>query len=75
MPTVGRVGGGSLPLAEIESFAVALPAPDGPEAEAARLRALDPSVVARVAEGRVLLDVLALDERDLAELPELLARR
>jgi L-seryl-tRNA(Ser) seleniumtransferase len=71
--TVGRVGGGALPLEEIPSFAVALSAGDGPDALAARLRALDPPVAARVHRGRVLLDVLALGEADMAELPALVA--
>ena len=75
VPTIGRVGGGSLPLTEIASSAVALPAPDGPDATAARLRGLDPSVVARVSDGRVLLDVLTLSREELAELPALLGRR
>lgn len=70
--TVGRVGGGSLPLDEIASFAVVVAAPDGPDACAARLRALDPPVVARVTEGLVLIDVLALDERDVADVAAML---
>jgi L-seryl-tRNA(Ser) seleniumtransferase len=74
VPTVGRVGGGSLPLAELPSFAVALPAPDGPDVEAARLRGLDPAVVARVADGRVLLDVLTVAPAELDELPALVGR-
>jgi L-seryl-tRNA(Ser) seleniumtransferase len=69
--TVGRVGGGSLPIAELPSFAVALDAPDGPDALAARLRACEPHVAARVVDGRVVLDVLTLTEADLAELPHL----
>ena len=65
--TVGRVGGGSLPLEEIASYAVTVPAPEGPDVCAARLRALDPPIVARVADGKVLLDVLAMDDRDLSD--------
>ncbi|MBJ7455691.1 MAG: 50S ribosome-binding GTPase [Thermoleophilia bacterium] len=72
--TVGRVGGGALPLAELPSAAVALDAPGGPDALAARLRRLDPPVAARVHQGRVLLDVLALSDSDRAELPALVAR-
>jgi L-seryl-tRNA(Ser) seleniumtransferase len=74
VPTVGRVGGGSLPLEEIPSYAVALPAPDGEDAAAARLRELDPAVVARISDGRVLLDVLAIDPAELDELAGLLGR-
>lgn len=69
--TIGRVGGGALPLAEIPSYAVAL-LEGGPIARA--LRSGDPAVVVRVAEGRMLLDVLACSDSDLAELPHCLAR-
>jgi L-seryl-tRNA(Ser) seleniumtransferase len=68
--TVGRVGGGALPLAELPSFAVAV----DPPALAAALRAGDPPVASRTHDGRVLLDVLALDAADLAELPALVGR-
>ena len=67
--TVGRVGGGSLPIEELPSFAVALDAADGPDALAARLRACDPHVAARVVEGRLVLDVLTLSPDDLMVLP------
>jgi len=73
VPSAGRVGGGALPLAEIPSFAVALDDPGGAERLAAALRAGEPPVAALIREGRVLLDVLALGERDLAELPALVA--
>jgi len=68
VPTTARVGGGALPLLEIESYACALP---GGEELAAELRAADPPVVARVQEGRVLLDcrTLADDEIDLVPVP------
>ena len=49
VPTVGRVGGGALPLAELASYAVALP--DPPDALAARLRTGEPAVAPRVHEG------------------------
>ncbi len=69
--TVGRVGGGSLPMEELPSFAVALDGDHGADALAARLRACEPHVAARVAEGRVLLDVLTLSDDDLVLLPAL----
>jgi L-seryl-tRNA(Ser) seleniumtransferase len=69
--TVGRVGGGSLPMVELPSRAVALDADDGADALAARLRACVPHVAARVADGRVLLDVLTLNDDDLVLLPAL----
>ncbi len=72
VPSIGRVGGGALPLAELPSFAVSLPTPHGPDALAACLRGLSTPVVARVTEGRLLLDVLTLTDRDVAELPHLL---
>jgi L-seryl-tRNA(Ser) seleniumtransferase len=53
--TTGRVGGGSLPSRELPSWAVALPGP--PDALAAGLRAGQPPVVARIADGRLLLDL------------------
>ncbi len=73
VPTIGRVGGGSLPTHELPSLAVALDAADGPDALSARLRACDPHVAARIADGRVLLDVLTLSQDDLAVLPALVA--
>jgi L-seryl-tRNA(Ser) seleniumtransferase len=59
--TTARVGGGALPLLEIESWACALP--DGEEL-AARLRAAEPPVIARVQEGRVLLDCRTLSDAE-----------
>ncbi|HEY8581745.1 MAG TPA: L-seryl-tRNA(Sec) selenium transferase [Capillimicrobium sp.] len=54
----GRVGGGALPLLELAGPVVALdPGPAHPaDALAAALRAGDPPVVARIQDGRVLLD-------------------
>ena len=61
--TVGRVGGGALPLAELPSFACALE-----ESLAAPLRAGEPPVVGVVRDGRLLLDCLTLtnEEADAA---------
>jgi L-seryl-tRNA(Ser) seleniumtransferase len=64
--TTARVGGGALPLLEIESYACAI---DGGEPAAARLRASDPPVVARVQEGRVLLDCRTLSDEDVDLVP------
>jgi L-seryl-tRNA(Ser) seleniumtransferase len=61
VPTRARVGGGAVPLLELESFACAL---DGGDALAAALRAGDPPVVARVQEGRVLLDCRTLTDAE-----------
>ena len=57
--TRARVGGGAVPLLELESFACAL---DGGDGLAATLRSGDPPVVARVQEGRVLLDCRTLTD-------------
>jgi L-seryl-tRNA(Ser) seleniumtransferase len=54
-----RIGGGALPLLELDSFACAL---DGGDELARRLRAGDPPVVARVQEGQVLLDCRTLTD-------------
>jgi len=61
----GRVGGGALPLLELEGPVVALDCADpGPATVAAALRAGDPPLVARIHDGRLLLDprTLADDE-------------
>jgi L-seryl-tRNA(Ser) seleniumtransferase len=60
--TVGRVGGGALPLAELPSFACAVE-----EELAPRLRAGDPPVVAVVRDGRCLLDCRTLTDAEAAE--------
>lgn len=57
--STGRVGGGSAPGLVLDGFAVALDAGLAP-----LLRAGDPAVLARVHEGRALLDPRALDPAD-----------
>jgi L-seryl-tRNA(Ser) seleniumtransferase len=62
--TRSAIGGGSLPGQTQPSWAVALRA-DSPDALAASLRNLDPPVIARIENGRVLLDLRAiLPEQD-----------
>jgi L-seryl-tRNA(Ser) seleniumtransferase len=63
-----RVGGGTLPLLELEGPVCAL-SPEDVDVEelAVRLRAQEPPVVARVAEGRLVLDPRTLDD-EAAEL-------
>jgi L-seryl-tRNA(Ser) seleniumtransferase len=61
IPTTAKVGGGALPLLELDSFACAL---EGGDELAARLREGDPPVIARVQEGRVLLDCRTLSDED-----------
>ena len=65
-PTTGFAGGGTLPDAGIPSVGVGLRV-DGPERVKAALRGGDPPVIARVAEGRVLLDMLAVGDDEVPE--------
>ena len=60
--TVGRAGGGALPLAELPSFACALA-----ESLAAPLRACDPPVLGIVRDGKLLLDCLTLADAEVDE--------
>jgi L-seryl-tRNA(Ser) seleniumtransferase len=60
--TIGRVGGGALPLAELPSFACAVEEP-----LAAPLRHGEPPVVGVVRDGKLLLDCLTLDDTEVEE--------
>jgi L-seryl-tRNA(Ser) seleniumtransferase len=60
--TVGRVGGGALPLAELPSFACALE-----ESLAAPLRLGEPPVVGIVRDGKLLLDCRTLADAEVDE--------
>ena len=60
--TVGRVGGGALPLTELQSFACAVE-----EELAAPLRAAKPPVVGVVRDGRLLLDCRTLTDDEVDE--------
>jgi L-seryl-tRNA(Ser) seleniumtransferase len=66
--TVGRVGGGALPLAELPSFACAVE-----EELAARLRDADPPVIALVRDGRCLLDCRTIAEAEVDEVANAVA--
>jgi L-seryl-tRNA(Ser) seleniumtransferase len=55
IPGESAVGGGSLPGATLPTALLALDVPDA-DAFVARLRAADPPLIARIGEGRVLLD-------------------
>jgi L-seryl-tRNA(Ser) seleniumtransferase len=61
-PTVARVGGGALPLAELESYACAVE-----EELAGRLRACQPPVIGIVRDGRCLLDCRTLADAELED--------
>ncbi|HET7573397.1 MAG TPA: L-seryl-tRNA(Sec) selenium transferase [Gaiellaceae bacterium] len=67
--TVGRVGGGALPLAELPSCACALP-----DELAEPLRAGEPPVVGVVRDGRLLLDCLTLTDPEADEAAAAVAR-
>jgi L-seryl-tRNA(Ser) seleniumtransferase len=60
--TVGRVGGGALPLAELPSFACAVE-----ESLAVPLRQGEPPVVGVVRDGKLLLDCLTLTDMEVEE--------
>jgi L-seryl-tRNA(Ser) seleniumtransferase len=62
---VAKVGGGALPLLELEGPVVAVePGPDGVDALVARLRSGEPAVVARIADGLLLLDPRTLTDEE-----------
>ncbi len=66
--SVGAVGAGAFPTAELPSFAVALAGPA--ERWSTRLRAGKPPVVVRVHDGRVLLELRTVREDEMAELAD-----
>jgi L-seryl-tRNA(Ser) seleniumtransferase len=59
----GRVGGGALPLLDLEGPVVAI-AGAPPDALARRLRAGEPPVLARIEDGRLLLDPRTLTDAE-----------
>ncbi len=59
-PDRARVGGGSLPGLELDTWVVALEVAGGAERAAARLRRAEPPLLVRIREGLVLLDVRTL---------------
>ncbi len=64
-----KVGGGALPLLELDGPVAAVePGPAGADAIAAHLRASDPPVLARIRDGRLVLDprTLSDDEAEVA---------
>ncbi len=60
----GEIGGGTLPGVSLETWVVALKAPGGAEDLARRLRGAPLPVVARIREGRVLLDLRTISDED-----------
>jgi L-seryl-tRNA(Ser) seleniumtransferase len=67
--TVGRVGGGALPLAELPSFACAVE-----DSLAASLRTGAPPVVGIVRDGKLLLDCLTLADDEIDEVAAAVTR-
>jgi len=63
--SAAKVGGGALPLLELEGPAVALAVDVDPVAIARALRAGDPPVVGRINDGLVLLDPRTLADEEL----------
>lgn len=61
-------GGGSLPEERIASRALALQLRVGADEVAALLRLSDPPVIGRIAEGRLLLDILTVSDGEIPEL-------
>jgi L-seryl-tRNA(Ser) seleniumtransferase len=71
--TVGRVGGGAMPTAELKSRALALfPEDISADKLDALLRAATPPVVARIHEDRLLLDMLCVSDAEIAPLANIL---
>jgi L-seryl-tRNA(Ser) seleniumtransferase len=66
VPCSGKVGGGALPLLELEGYAVALPGQA--TGLARRLRLGEPPVICRIHEDRVLLDIRTVAEHELEPL-------
>jgi L-seryl-tRNA(Ser) seleniumtransferase len=64
----GRVGGGALPLLELEGPAVALKSESDPVTLVRALREGDPPVIGRVSDGRVLLDPRTLTDDEVPQL-------
>ncbi len=72
--SAAHAGGGALPDGAMASFAVSIAHQAmGADALTRRLRAHRPAVVGRIAEGRVLLDVFAIADAELAEVAAAIA--
>ncbi len=63
--TEAFAGGGSLPEERIVSRALAVDPPMGADAMAGALRTGEPAVVGRIAEGRLLLDMMTVSDDEL----------
>jgi L-seryl-tRNA(Ser) seleniumtransferase len=65
-------GGGALPEERLSSYALLVQPAAGAEQLAARLRASDPAVIARIQDGQLILDLLTVSDSELPELAEVL---
>ena len=63
--SVAKVGGGALPLLELEGPAVALAGVSSVDRVAYALRGADPPVICRIHDGRVLLDPRTLTDGEV----------
>lgn len=73
MPTISRVGGGALPEYNIPSWAVSLsPRLSKISAFERSLRGLATPIIGRIEDGRLLLDVRTIQDREITLLVELL---
>jgi L-seryl-tRNA(Ser) seleniumtransferase len=74
VPENSRSGGGSLPLADIPTWAVSVASPRlGPDELEEKLRLSEPPVLVRIREDRVLLDPRTLLPQDYEDIPRLFA--
>lgn len=65
LPTESQAGGGSVPEQPLPSWAVSVDCEGlGPNGLEAALRSSDPPIIARIADGRLLMDVRTIDEAD-----------
>ena len=73
-PTTGQAGGGSLPVQDFESWAVAIPQSENCTVEALEkhLRSWQTPIIARVYKDTLLLDVRTVDEGDFVAIAECL---
>lgn len=72
-PGASAVGGGAFPGCELPTTVVTLAVPSC-DAALARLRAHDPPVIARAAEGQIVLDVRTLADDELATVADAMRR-
>jgi L-seryl-tRNA(Ser) seleniumtransferase len=64
--STARVGGGALPLLELQGPAVTLAGDADPAALAEALRRLDPPLIARIHDGRLVLDPRTLSDAEIS---------